>query len=292
MEAVAISYRKIACSACCSLSICHLTRFQSHELKCQWKPLLAFKLRPKEHQWPANILVVSDELFLVKSFFVRLIFTLIYFWFFLFDIFLNSFFLVSSKTRFYVNFLAELRTISLSDLSVKNYNAIHRKLSETTSRYSPAVSYYSGTESQQSISDRSFYDNVEYETEIRDKIQTTFLMPPMARSKNSLVNRSRSFQETTTTRPNLSLRRNLQDSNSIDDRLGSNRSSPIGSTVSDSSVIQNRKLVQLSSDNSKHVGPFYVKIFRRVRKFSTHWRKCKKVSRGSSPKWTKNYSKN
>lgn len=194
--------------------------------------------------------------------------------------------------------LAELRTISQcdSDLFMQNYNASHRKLSD-----SPAISYYSGTESQQSISERSFYDNVDVESESRDKVESSrFLMPPMFGLKSSLVNRSKSFQEPTqcrkylSPRSNITLRRNL--TNSIDDRfeLISNRSSvsPIGSTRSETNVdcslirscpaeVQTRKLIQPScSCDRKRNGPFYVKILRRVRKLSLQWPKCKRVHRG------------
>lgn len=182
---------------------------------------------------------------------------------------------------------------------MQNYNASHRKLSDCS--HSPAISYYSGTESQQSISERSFYDNVDVESESRDKVHSTrFLMPPPLALKNSLVNRSKSFQEPTqcrkylSPRSNITLRRNL--TNSIDDRfeLISNRSSvsPVGSTRSETNVdcslirscpadVQNRKLVQPScSCNRKRNGPFYVKILRRVRKLSLQWPKCKRVHRG------------
>lgn len=178
--------------------------------------------------------------------------------------------------------LAELRTISLcdSDLFLQNYNASRRKLSECSN--SPAISFYSGTESQQSMSDRSTYDNVD-----ASKVQSPrFLLPP------SLVNRSKSFQEPPqcrkylSPRSNITIRRNL--TNSIDDRfeLISNRSSvsPVGSTRSetlvDCSLIRpdghSRKLV-LTSDRKR--SPF-LKILRRVRKLSFHWPKCRSIHRG------------
>lgn len=187
--------------------------------------------------------------------------------------------------------LAELRTISLcdSDLFLHSYNASHRKLSE-----SPAISFCSGTESE-----RSFYDNVDVESECRDKIlPSRFLMPPTL--KNSLVNRSKSFQEPAQSRnflsprSNIKLRQNL--TNSIDDRIEliSNRSSvsPVGSTRSETNVdcslirscpadSQTRNLVQPScSCDKKRNGPFYVKILRRVRKLSLQWPKCKRIHRG------------
>jgi hypothetical protein len=183
---------------------------------------------------------------------------------------------------------------------MQNYNASHRKLSECS--HSPAISYYSGTESQQSISDRSFYDNVDVESESRDKVQSSrFLMPPMVALKNSLVNRSKSLQESAqcrkylSPRSNITLRRNL--TNSIDDRfeLISNRSSVSpGSTRSETNAVdcslirscpvdvQARKLVQpsCSCDRKRSGGPFYVKILRRVRKLSLKWPQCKRVHRG------------
>lgn len=186
---------------------------------------------------------------------------------------------------------AELRTISLcdSDLLLRNYNATHRKLSE----HSPEISYYSGTESQQSISDRSCYDNVDGETRSRN-----ILMPPVVTFKNASVNRSKSFQETgqchayLSPRANISLiRRKLQDSNSFHNRSSV---SPLGSTLSepnvDCSAIQTCKIVQPScSCDKKGAGPFYIKILRRVQKLSLQWRKCKKVHRGRSfAKWNIN----
>jgi CCR4-NOT transcriptional regulation complex NOT5 subunit len=173
----------------------------------------------------------------------------------------------------------------------------HRKLSECS--HSPAISYYSGTESQQSISDKSIYDNVEVESESRDKVQSPrFLMLPSLALRSSLVNRSKSLQEPAkcrkylSPRSNITLRRNL--TNSIDDRIEliSNRSSvsPVGSTRSETNVdcrscpvdVQNRKLVQpsCSCDRKPRGGPFYVKILRRVRKLSLQWPKCKRVHRG------------
>lgn len=160
----------------------------------------------------------------------------------------------------------------------------HRKLSEC----SPAISYYSGTESQQSISERSFYDNVD--TAIRSK---NILMPPVVTYKNSLVNRSKSFQETgqchkyLSPRAGILIRRKLQDSNSFD--VISNRSSvsPAGSTLSESNVdcsaSRPGSVAQPNgSCDKKRTGPFYVKFFRRVQNLSLQWRTCKKVQRGRS----------
>lgn len=201
---------------------------------------------------------------------------------------------------------AELRAISLcdSDLFLHNYQANHRKLSDCS--HSPAISYYSGTESQQSISDKSVYDNVDMESHTNSKVIVSkspkFLLPQMATLKNSLVNRSKSFQEPgqyrkhLSPRPNIPLRRNLPEL-SFEDRIEtvSNRSSvsPAGSTQSeandDGSVIQaistdvqSLKLIQPPcSCDKKSNGPFYIKILRRMQKLSLQWRKCKKVSRGT-----------
>jgi hypothetical protein len=202
---------------------------------------------------------------------------------------------------------AELRTISLdcdSDLFMQTYNASHRKLS--LSSHSPATSCYSDNESQQSS--RSLYDNVDGRggSESKDKvavrISSNYLMPPMLPLRSSLVNRSKSFQEAGPCRKHLSprsnilLRRNLQQSNRIEDRfyIWSSRSpTPVGSTLSESNVncietfpdVENRALVvpKCSCDkrNSSN-GPFYVKILRRLQKLSLQWRKCKKVPRGRS----------
>ena len=153
------------------------------------------------------------------------------------------------------------------------------------------------------MSDRSFYDNVDVESESRNKVQSArFLVPPSLAMRNSLVNRSKSFQEPAqcrkylTPRSNITIRRNL--TNSIEDRfeLISNRSSvsPVGSTLSETNVdcslirscpadVQTRKLVHpnYSCDSDrKRNGPFYVKILRRVRKLSFQWPKCKRVQRG------------
>lgn len=190
---------------------------------------------------------------------------------------------------------AELRTISLcdSDLLIKNYKANHRKLSE----HSPEVSYYSGTESQQSISERSYYDNVDIETQSRN-----ILLPPVVTFKNSLVNRSRSFQEPgqchkfLSPRANLLIRRKLHDSNSFEAAFNRSSVSPGGSTLSESVVdcSDNRKChsgcqcnkiehqTNCSCDK-KRTDPFFIKIFRRMQKLSLQWRKCKKVHRGRFP---------
>lgn len=189
---------------------------------------------------------------------------------------------------------AELRTISLcdSDLFMQSYNANRRKFSAASN--SPAVSCYSGTESQQSVSARSLYDNVEV-AESKDELKTSrFLMPPKV-PKSSLVNRSKSFQETgqcrkhLLTRKLIFLRRNLHESSSIEDRFQiiSNRSSTpiISSTVSDTnidcSVTQPNEIIQSNcSCDNKSNDPFFMRVLRRLQKLSHQWRKCKRVRRG------------
>lgn len=172
---------------------------------------------------------------------------------------------------------------------MQTYNASHRKLSECS--HSPAVSYYSGTESQQSISDRSLYDNVDANLV---KVESSrFLLPP---GRSSLVNRSRSFQDTgqchryLVPRSNVVVRRKLHESSSIEDRFEiiSNRTSisPFGSTLSEAHVDCSVIDTCYSSRNSlncdkKRNGPFYVKILRRMQKLSVQWRKCKKAQKSA-----------
>lgn len=166
---------------------------------------------------------------------------------------------------------AELRTINLcdSDLSLQCYNSnVHRKFSMSSH------SYYSGTESQQSISARSVYDNVDVESESKDKFleSSRFLLPPKIPSKSSAVNRSKSFQETTRI---ARLRRNLEAS-SIEDGFIDYSERPIRPLD-----IENRLSAPPScSCDKKANGPFYVKFLRRMRKFSLQWRQCKRVPRG------------
>lgn len=166
--------------------------------------------------------------------------------------------------------LAELRTISLcdsdSDLFMQTYNVIHRKSSDSS--HSAAVSYYSGTESQQSVSDRSFYDNIavddvfehhhhhHHHTHHSHNINNNnhhytkarnYLMPPinnlplrLLKNPHVNVNRSVSFQGTCgpylTPRQNIIVRRR-HDENLFPDTpsdFGSTRSSisPSGSNPS------------------------------------------------------------
>lgn len=210
--------------------------------------------------------------------------------------------------------LAELRTISLcdsdSDLFMQTYNALHRKSSDSS--HSAAVSYYSGTESQQSVSDRSFYDNIavdcydhhthHHHPNNNSDHRRNYLMPPM---KNSLkcnnphvnVNRSVSFQETcvqprtrtflTPRTTNIVIRRrNLNDvnSSSIQTDIDSNRSSVspsfCGSAPSTTKINVDCSNVTFKSDvqnydnyDRRYNGPFYLKLLRRMQKFSSFWRK-------------------
>lgn len=146
-------------------------------------------------------------------------------------------------------------------------------------------SYYSGTESQQSISARSFYDNVD--DELKDTFISTsrFLMPPKPVHRISLVNRSKSFQETgrgraehLASRSNSWLRRNIQDSSSIE-----NSFVDFNVTPARTPEVENRLSAPPSfSCDKKANGPFYIKILRRLRKLSLHWRKCKRSPRGTA----------
>lgn len=169
--------------------------------------------------------------------------------------------------------LAELRTISLcdsdSDLFMQTYNVIHRKSSDSS--HSAAVSYYSGTESQQSVSDRSFYDNIAVDDVFEHHHHThhshninnnnnnsnhhytkarNYLMPPinnlplrLLKNPHINVNRSVSFQGTCgqsrtylTPRQNIIVRRRNDENILFTDTpsdFGSTRSSisPSGSNV-------------------------------------------------------------
>ena len=142
-------------------------------------------------------------------------------------------------------------------------------------------SYYSGTESQQSISARSYYDNVD---ESKDKFleSSRFLMPPKVTLRNSLVNRSKSFQETAHGRfhtPRHWMRRDLKESSSFEDSFVD---------CTESSMPTPDVEYRLSApptcnyDDKKSNGPFYIKILRRIRKLSHQLRKCKSVPRGTS----------
>lgn len=226
--------------------------------------------------------------FLRSSQFLKFHFLFLFRWFF------------GSVTVFSVKSAAELRTISLcdSDLFIQSYNANHRKFSAASN--SPSVSYYSGTESQQSVSARSLYDNVvEVSSEAKDKVFKTsrFLMPPKVSLKSSLVNRSKSFQETGQCRKHLLPRKhifltpNLHQSSSIEHKfetISNLSSTPVGSTVFetnvDCSVPQpNETMQSYCSCDNKSNDPFFLRVLRRLQKLSHQWRKCKRVRRGRDP---------
>lgn len=187
---------------------------------------------------------------------------------------------------------AELRTISQcdSDMFMRNFKANHRKLGA----HSPADSYYSGTESQQSISGRSLYDNVDIEAESKPSGKSTkdFLMPPKAADRNSAVFRSKSFQETGQCRRHLNpfvpLRRNFHESSSLEDKIESasnHSSSPYGSGLSESNIEYTLSPADVivfpnCTCDRKSNDPFYLKILRRIQKLSCQLRKCKKSPRG------------
>lgn len=155
---------------------------------------------------------------------------------------------------------AELRTINFcdNDLFLQTYIA--------NSRDSSVVN-------QQSSSVRSLYDNVD-EGEIKKKVNK-FLMPPGAVPKSTLVNRSKSLQETGPRKPTCVLiRRNLRKSSSIEDRVEiiSNRSS---------TPVESEQGVIATSYESNSSYPFYMKILRQMQKFSRRWRTCSaRESRG------------
>lgn len=141
------------------------------------------------------------------------------------------------------------------------------------------MSYNTG-ENQQNTSVRSLYDNVD-EGEFRKTVDLKkFLMPPSVVQKSSLVNRSKSLQETGHRKPACVLiRRNFRKSSSIEDQVEiiSNRSStPVES--------EHGVIVASFENNSNY--PFYVKILRQMQKFSRRWRTCSaRDSRGRDQVW-------
>lgn len=148
---------------------------------------------------------------------------------------------------------------------------------------SSSHSYYSGTESQRSISVRSFYDNVD-ETKDSSISSNRFLMPPKCIRKISIVKRSKSFQETTrgqadylSIKPNRMLRENPRESRNTAISFIDFSVIPF-----QTAEIENRFSAPpcLSCDR-KGSGPFYVKILRRLQKLSLRWRKCKRFSGGT-----------
>jgi hypothetical protein len=190
---------------------------------------------------------------------------------------------------------------------MQTYNALHRKSSDSS--HSAAVSYFSGTESQQSVSDKSFYDNLPVETydHRHDKRHATnarnFLMPPMKNSlrciannnNNSInphvnVSRSVSFQDSSLPRPkNIVIRRrNLNDMTNCSsihtDISASDRSSCLSMPSSSKMNIDCSSVVVRSDDdanvtcysdsnhNDNDDDPFYRKLLRRMQKISTFWR--------------------
>lgn len=157
--------------------------------------------------------------------------------------------------------LAELRTISLcdsdSDLFMHTYNVTHRKSSDSS--HSAAVSYYSGTESQQSVSDRSIYDNIAVDDAFEHHHHhhshninnnnsnhhyskaRNYLMPPinnlplrLLKNPHINVNRSVSFQGTCVgqSRTYLAPRQNIIVRRRHDENLFTDTPSDFGSTRS------------------------------------------------------------
>jgi hypothetical protein len=203
-----------------------------------------------------------------------------------------------SRWRF-KKMLAELRTISLcdsdSDLFMQTYNELHRKSSDSSGHSGAAVSYYSETES---VSDRSFYDNVDHRhyTKARN-VPAHFLMPPTGPLRNANVNRSVSFQDTygqprtllaPRAKKNIVIRRR-----DVDDRceIDSNRSSisragssasKVESSITCKSDVQSRLVPDnCSIDKDNQSGPFYVRVLKRMQKLSFFWRR-KSARRGRS----------
>lgn len=198
--------------------------------------------------------------------------------------------------------LAELRTISLcdsdSDLFMQTYNELHRKSSDSSGHSAAAVSYYSETESQRSVSERSFYDNVDHRHCKKTRSDAAhFLMPPSGPLRtNANVNRSVSFQDTygqprTLVAPrankNIVIRRRdvdvASDSNrSSISRAGSSASkSNVDSSITCKSDVQSRLVLNnnCSFDKDNQSGPFYVRVLRRMQKLSFFWTKNRKKDR-------------
>lgn len=196
--------------------------------------------------------------------------------------------------------LAELRTISLcdsdSDLFMQTYNEMHRKSSDS-SHSGAAMSYYSGTESQQSVSERSFYDNVDHRQKNARNLSAHYLMPPMPpRNNNSNVNRSVSFQDHYVSgerkpriiNKNIVIKRRMIDERCSDCSSISRGGSSASKSNVDSSIkscksdVQSHSLVvpdNCSIDDKDNNGPFYVRVLRRMQKLSFFWiRKKRKKS--------------
>ncbi|CRL08161.1 CLUMA_CG020913, isoform B [Clunio marinus] len=187
----------------------------------------------------------------------------------------------------------ELRTLELceSDLSsLENYED---------------TLYFNGTESQQS-SDKSLYDNIINKSNMKqtvtDIVSSKFLLPPKEAFKNSLINRSKSFQEQGESRKKIILRPRimLKRKNIESDRFESNSNCSSLTHFGSSQIEMNVNFhkTQESADNicssetrvaqedlklsKRSNGPFYMKFLRRVQKFSLQWRKCKRNIRARS----------
>ena len=223
----------------------------------------------------------------------------------IFDYYLISFLLLFSSLflalfcQWCLKLLAELRTItslcdSDSDFFIQTYNALHRNSSES-SEHSGAP-YYSETESQQSVSDRSFYDNVhDHRPYVKAR---NYLMPPANPLRTANVNRSVSFQDTSGPKQmllkprvtkNIVIRRRKSD---IKYDFDSNRSSVsraessasksnVDSSITCKSDVQSRIMASNYSIDSKECQsePFYVRALRRMQKLSFFWQKKRKKVR-------------
>lgn len=254
---------------------------------------MEFKSRTKEFQCNASTHAVSAMLIHFSSSF--------FFLFFISLTFLSNFLFLDGRfKKYFIFLLAELRTISLcdsdSDLFMQTYNELHRKSSDSSGHSGAAVSYYSETESQHSVSDRSFYDNVVDDHRHFTKARN-FLMPPTGPLRSANVNRSVSFQDNygqprkmlmPRANKNIVIRRR-----DVDDRceMDSNRSSVsrAGSSASKSNVdssitcksdVQSRlRADSCSIDKDNQNGSFYVRALRRMQKLSFFWRKNRKKAR-------------
>jgi len=209
-----------------------------------------------------------------------------------------------------INFCCETEVAASNDLYLQSCSDIrHRHLSESS--FSPVNSFYSGTESQQSISDRSYYDNVDADEHksAATKKPANFLMPPSLPVK---VNRSKSFQETTSSSSagpkrrltllapcrssttTLLVRANKTGSSCrvVQDDTASNHSTISRGSISSlsevnvdcSNVVQNPRSVTrhnclCGKEHSSR--PFFVRILRQMQKISNQMRRCKKAPRGT-----------
>lgn len=179
--------------------------------------------------------------------------------------FISSFPLFFGFVNVFVKTSAELRTMSLceSDFYEQMYKESRKELSFPIRQ-------------RQAKDQSNSHVNLESNS-------SRFLAPPAVRLKSSLVNRSKSFQETDLCRrlTNRSfLRRNFDDASSTDDRfetISYRSSTPISSL----SVTQFNENIQSVHCDNKNNDPFLTRILRRLQNLSKQWRRCKRLRRGS-----------